>query len=100
MIALILAATLYVQCDVAVGRLQSCSATTYSGSAVVEVEGRYRRCKIANGQAHECEGWFSGTAPALGHDGRWHACRISTGKMQTCETVGYHGSVIAHRHQG
>ena len=97
MIALLLTASLYVQCDVAVGRIQTCSATTFTGRFVVEIEGRYRRCKISNGSVNECAGWFSGEAPAIGDDGRWHSCRISTGRVQSCDVTGYTGTVVTRR---
>ena len=95
--AVALTASLYVECDVAVGKIQSCSATSFTGTAVVEVEGRYRRCKIANRRTHECEGRFSGVAPAIGDDGRWHRFQVSTGRVMSCEAVGYNGTVVTRR---
>lgn len=101
MIALLLLSFVsFVECDVAVGRIQSCSVTSFTGTAVVEVEGRYRACRISTGKAYECDGWFSGTAPAVGDDGRWHTCRISTGRVQSCDGVGYNGTVVAARPSG
>lgn len=84
-------------CQVTSGRITMCPGTSYTGTAVIEVEGRYRRCKISNGRAHECAGWYSGKAPAKGDDGRWHWCRISTGRVQTCDATGYTGRVVTPR---
>lgn len=84
-------------CQVTSGRVTSCPGTSYTGTAVIEVEGRYRRCKISVGKAHQCEGWFSGDAPAKGDDGRWHQCRISTGRVLSCDAVGYNGVVVLSR---
>lgn len=98
MIALFLAASLYLECDVAVGKIQTCSATTFTGTTVLRhTDGRYRRCKVSNGRVHECAGWFSGIAPAVGDDGRWHRCRISTGRVQSCDATGYVGPVVTRR---
>ncbi len=97
MIGLLFGSVLFVECEIAIGRIQSCSATTYTGTAVVEIDGRFRACKISNGRAFECGGWFSGEAPAIGADGRWHSCPISTGKILGCEAVGFNGSVVMRR---
>ena len=84
-------------CQVSSGRVSSCPGTSYTGTAVVQVDGRYRRCKVSNGRAHECAGWYSGDAPAKGKDGRWQRCRISTGRVFSCDAVGYNGTVVLSR---
>lgn len=94
-VAFVLGPALFVQCEVAIGTITSCSATTYTGTAAIDVDGRYRRCKIGNGRVYECGGWFSGTASAVDEDGRWRRCRISTGTVRICDGTGYTGTVVA-----
>jgi hypothetical protein len=63
-LALSLAAALgtYKECQVSVGKIQSCSATSFNGQAVILNDSAYRRCQIVNGQVTSCSSWFSGIA--------------------------------------
>ncbi len=40
----------YRECAVTSGKLTSCEATVFNGTAVVKHEGRFKKCKIGNGR--------------------------------------------------
>lgn len=63
--SLLLSLLLYQQCEVVSGKVASCPGTTFSGEAVVHEARAYRRCQIANGRVTSCSTTFSGWAPVL-----------------------------------
>jgi hypothetical protein len=86
MLGLLIAALSFgglTECTVSSGRIFSCSATGYAGTAVVQHDGLYRSCKVANGRVQTCGGSFQGTAPVK-KGGYWKKCRIANGRVFSC----------------
>ena len=51
------------ECKLSSGKILSCPSGGYSGSAVVEKDGKYKECKLSSGKILSCpSGGFSGSA--------------------------------------
>jgi len=86
----------YRECQIAGGQVFRCEGTGYTGEAVAERVMRLKRCKIASGQVVTCYESFTGTV-VLDYEGKYRECHISGGLVFRCEGTGYNGEAVVRR---
>ena len=82
------------QCTLSMGKVRSCPSAGYSGTAVVEKDGKYKECTLSMGKIRSCpSAGYSGTA-VVEKDGKFKECTLSMGNIRSCPSAGYSGTAV------
>lgn len=83
-------------CSVSIGDVVFCSATSFTGQAVVFNRDLYRTCSVSIGDVVFCEGPFSGDVPIIDR-GKVRLCKVTAGHIVFCQSTGFNGKAILMR---
>lgn len=85
-------------CAVAVGLVQTCSATAYTGTAPVERGDRVYECQVVIGSITSCSLPHTGLVVLpRGQGGKHVSCTVDHGIVSRCSATGFTGDAVVAR---
>lgn len=85
---------LYRECDISVGQVQTCKATSFTGSAPLErPNGRVYSCDISVGEVGGCGMPYSGETVLL-RGAKYVRCEVMSGFVSRCDATGFTGTSV------
>jgi len=91
------AGPLYRECDISVGQVQTCRATSFTGTAPIErSDGRVFSCDLSVGEVVGCWSPFTGEAVLL-RGSKYVRCEVASGFVSRCDATGFTGLTVTRR---
>ena len=85
------------ECDISVGQVQFCKATSFTGLAPLEQpSGRVYECAVSVGEVGMCAHPYTGDAVLL-RGSKYVRCSVTSGIVSRCDATGFLGVAVLRR---
>lgn len=85
---------IYRECDISVGQVRTCKATSFTGTAPIErSNGRVYLCDLSVGEGVGCGMPYSGETVLL-RGTKYVRCEVASGFVSRCDATGFTGLTV------